>query len=185
MPLEIYSSHYVRETRDVGSRVTCPIVKHNVCGKCGKTGHFKGSCKVSQQKKSTPIKVVKVAAVKTTNKFDFPSDSEDEADDEADEAEDEVDEYSKEFPALESNEPIKICKRKRIYEDEGTIAGWQEEFAHILSLPEDQRKNGRVYWDKEHGKLVKKKYEIINMNDVMFLRYTPSWASEDEYEDEE
>jgi len=188
MPLEIYSSHYVRETRDVGSRVTCPIVKHNVCGKCGKTGHFKGSCKVSQQKKSTPIKVVKVVPVKTVNKFDFLSDSEDEAD-EADDELDEVDEaeaeYSRDFPALEVSEPIKLCKKKRIYQDEGMIAAWQQEFSSVLNLPEKQRNNGHCYWDKDHDVIVKKKYKIIGTSDGFLLQYMPSWASEDEYEEED
>jgi hypothetical protein len=183
MPEEVYSSHYVRETRDVGSRVTCPIVKHNICGKCGKTGHFKSSCKVTQ-KKVEPVKVVKAdPAIKTANRFDFSSDeSEYEAEDENEP--DEPDEYTKEFPALETSEPLKLCKRQRIYEDEGTIAGWQQEFWFVLDLPEEQRNNGRCYWDKKHKVIVKKKYEIIELDDGLFLRYTPSWASEDEYEDE-
>ena len=84
MPEEVYTSHFVRESRDVSSRTTCPIVKNNICGNCGKKGHFKSSCKVTERK-IAEIKVSKVV-VKTSNKFDFPSDSdsEDEYEDECD-----------------------------------------------------------------------------------------------------
>jgi len=151
----------------VGSRITCPIVKHNICGKCGKTGHFRGACKVSA-KKAEPIKVITKPVIKTSNTFDFSSDES-----EVEDAEDEDEpEYAKEFPALET-------KLRRIFKDEGMIAKWQQEFRAVLDLPVDQRNNGQCYWDKERGLIVKKKYKI----EGEFLRYTPSWASEDEYEE--
>ena len=163
MPEEVYSSHYVRETRDPSSRVTCPTIKFNKCGKCGKTGHFSSTCKVTERvAKPVVIKKEKVALV---NRFALLG-SDTESDNETSDA-----------------EPEKTTKKRRIFKDGGMVAEWQKEFAQMFLLDENERSNGRVYWDKKHGKIVKKKYEIVDTEEGNFLRYNPSWASEDEYED--
>ena len=59
MPEEVYSSHYVRESRDPSSRVTCPLIKHNKCGECGKTGHFSSACRVTKHVEKKVVKVEK------------------------------------------------------------------------------------------------------------------------------
>jgi hypothetical protein len=163
MPEEVYTSHYVRETRDPSSRVTCPTIKFNKCGKCGKTGHFSSTCKVVERV-AKPVTIKKEQKVKVTNRFAF-SDSD-----------------SENGPS--DAEPEKVTKKQRIFKDEGMVAGWQKEFAHMFLLDESERNNGRVYWDKGRGKIVKKKYEIVDTEEGDFLRYNPSWASEDEYEED-
>jgi len=40
-PASEYESHYVRETPNPNSKVTCPIILNSVCNKCGKKGHIK------------------------------------------------------------------------------------------------------------------------------------------------
>lgn len=169
MPEEVYSSHYVRESRDPHSRVTCPLIKYNKCGKCGKTGHFSSTCKVTERKPE-PVKQIKVSKVQVTNRFNF-------SDSETDEPETDEQESDK--------EPVKITKNQRNVESEATLAGWQEEYAHILKLPEEQRNTPHVYWNKTYGKIVKKKYEIFTSNGVLVVRYKPSWASDSEDSDNE
>ena len=167
MPEEVYSSHYVRETRDPSSRVTCPTIKFNKCGKCGKTGHFSSTCKVVKREVVKPVK--KEQKITVANRFaGLDSDTESET----------------ETSAPCDAEPEKTTKKRRIFEDEGMIARWQKEYEYMLLLNESERRNGCVYWDKKHGKIVKKKYEIVD-NEGKLLRYNPSWASEDEYEDDE
>ena len=176
MPEEVYSSHYVRESRDLASRVTCPLIKHNKCGECGKTGHFSSSCRVPKQKVEKQVVKVEKQKISVTNRFAFDSESDSEGESKEGESKDEV----------ESDvEPEKITKKRRIFKDEGMVAEWQSEFAYMFMLDEKDRNNGRVYWDKKQGKIVKKKYEIIDMEEGKFLRYNPSWASEDEYEEED
>ena len=171
MPKEVYSSHYVRESRDPSSRVTCPTIKFNKCGKCGKTGHFSSTCKVTERKAVKPV-TVKKERVNVTNRF-AALDSDTESDEE-----------TAETIAESDVEPEKMTKKRRIFEDEGMISGWQEEFAYMFLLAESERTNGRVYWDAKHRKIVKKKYEIVDTEEGDFLRYNPSWASEDEYEED-
>ena len=178
MPEEVYSTHYVRESRDPNSRVTCPMIKFNKCGKCGKTGHFSSTCMVVQRRPENPVvKTVKVNKVQVANRFDFSSDSE-KSDDEP-EAEPEAE------PKDDSDkEPLKISKQQRHTEAEATIAGWQEEYKHLLELPEEQRNTPHVYWNKTYGKIVKKKHEIFTSKEgVMVLRYKHSWASDSEDSD--
>ena len=172
MPEEVYSSHYVRESRDPASRVTCPLIKHNKCGECGKTGHFSSSCRVTKQVVKKVVKVEK-QKISVANRFAFDSESDSEG------------EESKEDEVESDVEPEKTTKKRRIFKDEGMVAEWQNEFAYMFMLNESERNNGRVYWDKSHGKIVKKKYEIVDMEEGSFLRYNPSWASEDEYEEED
>jgi hypothetical protein len=171
MPEEVYSSHYVRETRDPSSRVTCPTIKFNKCGKCGKTGHFSSTCKVVERV-AKPVTIKKEQKVQVTNRFAF-SESDSESDGDESSAVDKV----------SDTEPEKMTKKRRIFKDEGMVDGWQKEFAHMFLLDENERSNGRAYWDKKHGKIVKKRYEIVYTEEGDFLRYNPSWASEDEYED--
>ena len=42
-----YTSHYVRDSKDLNSKVTCPNV---ICSYCKEHGHFKGKCPVLQDK---------------------------------------------------------------------------------------------------------------------------------------
>lgn len=43
-----YTSHFVRETRDVRSKVVCPTLLTNECRYCGKLGHTLQFCKIRQ-----------------------------------------------------------------------------------------------------------------------------------------
>jgi hypothetical protein len=170
MPEEVYSSHYVRESRDPHSRVTCPLIKYNKCGKCGKTGHFSSTCKVTERKPE-PVKQIKVNKVQVANRFAF-SDSDTDESDEPEKAGD------------SDKEPVKITKNQRHADAETILAEWQKEYAHILELPEEQRNTPHVYWNKTYGKIVKKKYEIFTSNEgVLVVRYRPSWASDSEDSD--
>jgi len=165
MPLEVYSSHYVRETRDPHSRVTCPMIKHNKCSNCGIRGHFASTCRVRTQPVTVaPVqKTPKQNKVTVKNRFAFESEESDEntSDDEP------------------ITEPAKMSKKERVLEDARTIDGWQKEF-HMFLIDETKHENARVYWDAKHKKIIKKKYHIIDTPDGPILQYTPSWASDDE-----
>jgi len=97
MPAEIFESHYVRETRDPASRVTCPMIIHNKCSKCGKNGHFATSCRVSSAKPK-PSPVIKKSKIVTSNTFDFGSESEEEPSKPVEPVE--VREYKRAFPTI-------------------------------------------------------------------------------------
>lgn len=173
MPEEVYSSHYVRESRDPHSRVTCPTIKFNKCGKCGKTGHFSSTCKV-MERKPEPVKHIKVSRVQVTNRFAF-SDSE--------KSDDETDDKTKvELKDDSDKEPVKISRHQRDADAKATIAGWQEEYTDLLKLPKEQRNNTHVYWDETYG-IVKRKYEILSSTEGLMLRYKHSWASDSEDSD--
>ena len=43
-PVDVYTSHYVRETPAANSRVVCPELRKCVCTGCGKCGHTVSRC---------------------------------------------------------------------------------------------------------------------------------------------
>lgn len=60
-PESLYTSHFVRETRDVNSRVVCPTLLSLVCRFCGRNGHTVSKCKKivnAPMKKNTDFNVV-------------------------------------------------------------------------------------------------------------------------------
>jgi len=173
MSEEIVSSHYVRETRDPGSRVTCPLIRKSVCGRCGKNGHFATSCKVVYRE---PKMLVKTKTINTgiSNRFCF-SDS-DESDDENG-VQDESDE-----PA-EPAEPKEIKSAKDIA-SENMVNDWQTKYAYLLGEGIENRNTCYVHWDSKHSKFVEKGYNLIEKTVVgeTFLvakREKTSWADSD------
>ena len=132
-PEEVYSSHFVRETRDIASRVTCPLLKNNICSRCSKKGHFVSSCKVVFREKA-PVQVIQKVKVRTTNAYDFGSESEDEP--ETTKLEEEPEEY----PELPKQSEKDYSKRF-------TLECWQAENRHLLDKPETERSTDHYYWD--------------------------------------
>lgn len=130
MPEEVYSTHFIRETRDISSRVTCPLLKNNICSKCNKKGHFASSCKVVFREKK--VQVVAKPTVKTSSAFDFGSESEEEP--EPEEPED--------FPSLPlPKQSDKDCSKRF------TLECWQKENEHLLEKPASERVTEKFYWD--------------------------------------
>lgn len=152
MPPEVYGSHFVRETRDIASRTTCPLVKNNICSKCGKKGHFGSSCKVVfREKTAKPVQVIQ--KVKTISAYDFGSESEDEEPKEPEEPE--------EYPEL-PKQSDKDCSKRF------TLECWQEENKHLLANPEDERNTEHIYWDPKFKLFCGIKYNIVEKR-VMIL----------------
>jgi len=83
-PEAIYSSHFLRESKDPHSKVLCPLLLNNVCPNCGKKGHTRKECKNkyknNNKKVSEPLKPTPTKTAKFINCFDalMGSDSEDE-----------------------------------------------------------------------------------------------------------
>ena len=89
-PKEVYTSHWLRETRDKHSRVVCPVIKNMVCKRCFKKGHGDKTCKVRLDYDKPVEKKMEPTSIISRNKFDFgESDSE---------SEEET--YQKTFPKL-------------------------------------------------------------------------------------
>jgi len=122
LPVEVYGTHFVRETRDISSRVTCPLLKNNICSKCGKKGHFAGSCKVVFREKKE-VKQVAVSKVAVANTFDFGSESEDES-----------------LPVESEKDRSSVL----------TLAYWQKENVGLLFEEKDKRNTAKYYWDANY-----------------------------------
>ena len=149
-PEEVYSSHFVRETRDIASRVTCPLLKNNICSRCNKKGHFVSSCKVVFREKTKPLQVIQ--KVKTVNAYDFGSESEDEQPKKPE---------PEEYPEL-PKQTEKDCSKRF------TLECWQEENKHLLKNPEDGRNTEHIYWDPKFKLFCGIKYKIVEKR-VMIL----------------
>ena len=52
----MYNSHFVRETRDVNSRVVCPTLLAISCRFCGGRGHTVSKCKKAATMQNAPVK---------------------------------------------------------------------------------------------------------------------------------
>jgi len=50
-------NHYLRESKDTSSRVTCPLLLSNKCLKCNKKGHTANYCRVNE--KTSDVKMTK------------------------------------------------------------------------------------------------------------------------------
>ena len=175
MPPEVYTTHFVRETRDVASRVTCPIVKNNICSRCGNKGHFVSSCKVVFREKA-PLQVVQKVKVKTTNAYDFGSESEDEPQPEPDEPE--------EYPEL-PKQTDKDCSKRF------TLECWQMENKHLLEKPENERNTAHFYWDSKFKLFCGMNFNIVEKRVLMLGKETTirvvepkkrSWADDSDDE---
>jgi hypothetical protein len=109
-PEEVYTSHWVRETRDKNSRVVCPVIKNMVCKRCFKKGHNAKLCKVRLETDVTIQSPPAKTLVKTnTNKFDFG----DESDEEQEERNTDYKANTNNLDALEkptSINPIKVVR---------------------------------------------------------------------------
>lgn len=156
LPEEVYSNHFVRETRDVSSRVTCPLLKNNICSRCGKKGHFVSSCKVVFREK-VPVQVIQKVKVNTTNTYDFGSESEDESQ----EAQAEVQAEPEEYPELPKQTDKDYSKRF-------TLECWQAENKHLLDKPENERKTDHFYWDPKFKLFCGNNFSIVEKR-VMLL----------------
>jgi hypothetical protein len=148
-PEEVFKSHFIRETRDPGSKVTCPVLKFNICSNCGKKGHFRNSCRVTAPKPKVQVQIQK-PKIATKNAFDFGSDSD---------SEDSEDKVSEEDEASETIEVPFLTKKdsNNIF----ALNAWQKKYASLLALPERERENGSVFWDAKHQLLCLKGYEIV------------------------
>ena len=143
LPEEVYRSHYVRETRDISSRVTCPLLKNNICSKCGLKGHFVGSCKVvKREKKVVTVQVTKVVA---KNAFDFGSDESDEEQEQEEKEEEEA------LPTNSEQDESSML----------TLAHWQNENKGLLMQSVDVRNTAKYYWDTNHELFCANGYIII------------------------
>jgi len=170
LPKEVYSTHFIRESRDMSSRVTCPLLKNNVCGKCQLKGHFASSCKVVFRKKEDAVKVEKPKII-TKNAYDFGSESEDEPEDES--------------------EPALPKQSEKDYSKRFTLECWQIENKHLLDKPEGDRDTERFYWDSKFNLFCSKEYKIVEKQ-VMALTQAvtiripepkkSSWADSDDEE---
>ena len=166
MPPEIVSSHYVRESRDPSSRVTCPIIIHNLCSKCGKKGHFATTCKVVFHARKEVITAEK-PKIATSNKFCF-SDSEDEESE------------------AEAPEEIKVYKTAKEIASEALVIEWRKKYENsglnLNILPYG------VYWNIKYNQYVEAGYtiieKVINGEKVLLAkRQRKSWADESDDSD--
>jgi hypothetical protein len=165
LPSEVYSTHYIRESRDPSSRVTCPLLKNNICSKCKLKGHFASSCKVVIRKKPEAVAVEK-PKIKTKNVFDFGSGS-------------------------ESEEDVLPKQSEKDYSKRFTLECWQIENKHLLANPESERNTERYYWDSTYKLFCSKNFKIIEKR-VMALTQVvtilvpepkkSSWADSDDEE---
>ena len=51
LPEHIWKSHYVRQSRDPKSMVTCPTILNNKCSYCGTLGHLLSYCPTMKKDK--------------------------------------------------------------------------------------------------------------------------------------
>ena len=171
MSEEIVTSHYVRETRDPGSRVTCPLIRQAICGRCGKNGHFATSCKVVYREPKALN--VKTARTVTSNRFCF-SDS-DESEDESDQNE------PQDEPQDEPDEPNE--KSAKDIASENMVNEWQTKYAYLLGEGIENRNTCYVYWDSKYSKFVEKGYNLVEKtvgeSFLVAKREKTSWADSD------
>jgi hypothetical protein len=138
-PEEVYTSHFIRETRDPASKVTCPVLKFNICGKCGKAGHFTSSCRVVFRAPKPKVEITK-PKIQTKNTYDFgDSDSETE------------EPTPEEVPFIS----------KKDTNDMFALNAWQKEFEALLAKPEDERNTSKAYWDATHKMFCLNGYVIL------------------------
>jgi len=166
LPKEVYSTHFIRESRDISSRVTCPLLKNNVCSKCQLKGHFASSCKVVFHKKEAAVRVEKPKII-TKNAYDFGSESEDEP------------------------EPALPKQSEKDYSKRFTLECWQIENKHLLDNPEGERDTQRFYWDSNFNLFCSKEYKIVEkqvmaLNQAVTIRIPEPkksrWADSDDEE---
>jgi len=55
-PIEEYTNHWTRSSRDANAIVTCPLILATICTYCSKTGHWKKYCPAISSKKITTQK---------------------------------------------------------------------------------------------------------------------------------
>jgi len=153
-PEEVYSNHFVRETRDIASRVTCPLLKNNICSRCGKKGHFVSSCKVvfreSLHRAPTQVNQVKI---KTSTRYVFDSES--------DEEQPEPQPEPEEYPELPK-------QSEKDYSKQFTLECWQAENKHLLEKPESERSTDHYYWDPKFKLFCGVNFKIVEKR-VMIL----------------
>uniref|UniRef100_A0A6C0HS14 Nanos-type domain-containing protein n=1 Tax=viral metagenome TaxID=1070528 RepID=A0A6C0HS14_9ZZZZ len=167
LPKEVYSTHFIRESRDKSSRVTCPLLKNNICSKCQLKGHFASSCKVVIHKKPDVVKVEK-PKISTKNTYDFGSESEDEP------------------------EPEPLPKQsEKDYLKRFTLECWQIENNHLLNNPEGERDSQNFFWDSKFKLFCSRKYKIVEKRVMTLNRETvilvveakkTGWADSDDEE---
>jgi len=108
-PESVFNSHFVREARDVNSRVVCPTLLALACRFCGARGHTVSKCKKAATLQNAPVKapidyqqnnnrIMAVHMVKKNLSGAFDALSEDSDDDDADD-------LSTVFPMLEMGYP--------------------------------------------------------------------------------
>jgi len=169
MPPEVFTTHFVRETRDISSRVTCPLLKNNICSKCGLKGHFAGSCKVVKREKKQ-VSTIQVAKVSSKNMFDFGSES-DESDEET--------EAEITLPPKSEKDVSSIL----------TLAHWQTENKGLLLQSVDVRNTAKYYWDEKfelfcaNGYVIVEK-EVLCLGKAQTIKVIKpiksSWADDDD-----
>jgi len=158
-PEEVYSSHYVRETRDIASRVTCPLLKNNICSRCGKKGHFVSSCKVVFRENAHKPAEVNQVKIKTEKRYVFDSDSEEEPEPQPEEPEPQPE--PEEYPELPKQSEKDYSKRF-------TLECWQAENKHLLEMPESERNTDHYYWDSKFKLFCGTNFKIVEKR-VMLL----------------
>ena len=97
-PDSVFTSHFVRQTINPNSPVTCPTILNNICQFCGEKGHFISSCPlkkknlkeeklflISQKKELEKTNIVPVKVAKTKNVFDILNDEDSSSSDEEEE----------------------------------------------------------------------------------------------------